>query len=80
MPEISGYRTLCQADIETINAIKEVETRVMEVIADIEARPISAVGVHPADGSRDPRWCAIGRTDIQTGFMALVRSIAQPNS
>ena len=24
------------------------------------------------------RWAAIGKTDIQTGIMALVRAVAQP--
>lgn len=24
------------------------------------------------------RWCAIGKTDIQTGLMAMVRAVAQP--
>ncbi|EAO1133599.1 hypothetical protein EX011_21785 [Salmonella enterica] len=26
------------------------------------------------------RWAAIGRTDIQTGMMALIRAVAQPDS
>lgn len=26
----------------------------------------------------DQRWVAIGKTDLQTGIMALVRSISQP--
>ncbi len=30
------------------------------------------------DEAEPLRWCAIAKTDIQTGFMALVRSIAQP--
>ena len=26
------------------------------------------------------RWAAIGKTDIQTGIMALVRAVAQPTN
>ena len=28
----------------------------------------------------DQRWLAIGKKDLQTGFMALVRSVAKPES
>jgi len=30
--------------------------------------------------SVDKRWVAIARTDLQTGFMALIRGIAQPET
>lgn len=29
-------------------------------------------------GAEPQRWAAIGKTDIQTGIMALVRAVAQP--
>ena len=32
-----------------------------------------------ADGL-DKRWISIGKTDLQTGLMALVRGIAQPET
>ena len=28
----------------------------------------------------DQRWLAIGKTDLQKGFMSVVRSIAKPTS
>jgi hypothetical protein len=31
------------------------------------------------DGA-DQRWVAIAKTDLQKGFMALVRAVAQPES
>ena len=37
----------------------------------------------PAGGSKveiDPRWLSIGTTDLQKGFMSLIRSIARPQS
>lgn len=30
------------------------------------------------EGAEPHRWAAIGKTDIQTGIMALVRAVAQP--
>ena len=36
-----------------------------------------------ADASQpalDQRWVSVGATDLQQGFMALVRSIAQPTT
>ena len=30
------------------------------------------------DAAEPQRWAAIGKTDIQTGIMALVRAVAQP--
>ena len=31
------------------------------------------------DRAEPQRWAAIGKTDIQTGIMALVRAVAQPD-
>ena len=80
MPEIQGYRELCLDDIAVINNIKDVEKTVMALIAELEQRPVSQAGYEAPDGSIDPRWRAVGRTDIQTGFMALVRAVAQPTT
>jgi DNA modification methylase len=56
----------------------------------MQAIPAGSVDMVLADQALDPsdhkrldaaqgkRWHAIARTDIETGFMALVRSIAQP--
>ncbi|EIF30948.1 hypothetical protein BCh11DRAFT_06460 [Burkholderia sp. Ch1-1] len=37
-----------------------------------------AVELRRFDHAEPHRWAAIGKTDIQTGIMALVRAVAQP--
>jgi hypothetical protein len=65
---ITGYRTLRPEEIALINAIKARAQDVADLVDRLYA------------GSNDPRWIAIGKTNLQQGFMALVRSVAQPES
>ena len=66
--KIKGYRDLSQEEIDGINKIKEKGVELETLIFEInELMP-------------DPRWFAIAKTDLQTGLMALVRSIAKPES
>jgi hypothetical protein len=69
MPPISGYRELTELEIHNINMIKEEAEAVGTLIDAV--RKIETI---------DPRWVAIAKTDLQTGFMALVRAIAQPTT
>lgn len=64
---IIGYRQLSEFEQEAINNIKGIANEVGRVI-DGAAR-------HP---DFDQRWVAIARTELQQGFMALVRAIARP--
>ena len=66
---IKGYRDLSQAEVMAMNACKELAAKVGSEIETLEAQP----GI-------DKRWLAIAKTDIQKGFMSLVRSIAQPTT
>ena len=52
-----------------INRIKDLENTVGEM-----------VGETLEDYDNDLRWMAIARTDLQKGFMAWIRAIAQPES
>jgi len=67
--EIIGYRTLSEEEIEVINEIKRAGTAIKELVDS----------VNELDGC-DKRWAAIARTDLQKGFMSLVRSIAKPTN
>lgn len=58
---------LSSAQIETVNKLKATEQAVLQYLDSIE--PLIAM---------DPRWLAIGTSDLQTGFMALIRSITDP--
>ena len=64
-PIIKGYQELSSEDLQAINDLKELENSLGSVVESL---------------SGDPRWRAIGRTHLQQGFMALVRSIARPES
>ena len=64
---IQGYRELNVEEIQLMNQLKNMEKSVLGIIEDLQS-----------NADTDKRWVAIGRTDIQTGFMALVRSVAKP--
>lgn len=66
---IKGYRDLSQSEIDMMNKIKSKAVEVGELVAELERKDWG-----------DKRWVAIGKTDLQTGFMALVRSVAQPET
>jgi len=67
--EIKGYRDLSRDEIDAMNEIKAVGEAVGVVVDKLRA----------ADGL-DQRWVSIGATDLQKGFMALVRAVAQPTT
>lgn len=66
---IKGYRNLEDWEIDLINTMKDYEE---EIIGLIDAQF--------STGGCNDRWLAIARTDLQKGFMALTRAIAQPES
>lgn len=65
--KIEGYRELDEAEIGTMNQIKNTAKLVGGMISDLENNP-----------SLDRRWLAIAKTDLQKGFMAATRAVAQP--
>ena len=65
--QIKGYRELNEQEIAAMNEVKEMGIKLGELVAKLRA----AQGL-------DQRWVSIGSTDLQTGLMALTRSIAQP--
>lgn len=67
--KISGYRDLSQAEIDAMNAVKAEASRVGILIEELEK-----------NDKLDQRWVSIAKEDLQKGFMAAVRSIAQPTT
>lgn len=67
--KIKGYRDLSQEEIDLMNKIKAQGEQLRELISELQA-------IKTVDG----RWIAIGKTDLQTGIMALVRAVAQPTT
>ena len=65
---IKGYRDLSQAEIDLMNEIKSKGVELGELIERLQATP-----------GLDQRFVSIGKTDLQTGLMALTRAVAQPS-
>lgn len=65
---IHGYRELSQTEIDLMNEIKSKGAECAALINKLFAE------------KADERWLAIGTNDLQTGFMALTRSIAKPTT
>lgn len=66
---IKGYRELSAEEKALINQIKELGITMGCMVQKLRAEQ----GV-------DQRWVSIGQTDLQTGIMALTRSVAQPTT
>lgn len=67
--KIKGYRDLSQTEIDLMNEGKALSVQVGEYIEKLQANT-----------DLDQRWVAIGKTDLQKGFMSAIRSIAQPTT
>lgn len=65
--KISGYRELSQGEIDAMNEVKAKGAELGELVAKLRG-----------NSELDQRWVSIGATDLQTGLMALTRSIAKP--
>lgn len=81
--KISGYRDLTQEEIDLMNEAKELEAQVLVYQAKVMRHLSSQENESPEERQRQQaafahRWAQIGKTDIETGFMALVRAVAQP--
>ncbi|WP_323790125.1 cyclic nucleotide-binding protein [Thalassovita sp.] len=63
---VSGYRPQSKSAVETVNRSKYLEERVLRLLDELAASDV------------DKRWLAVGRTQIEQGFMAVNRSVFQP--
>lgn len=66
---LDGYRVLSPDEIELANEVKRVASFVGLLVDRLQARQ-----------QLDQRWVSIGKTELQQGFMALVRSITRPTT
>ena len=67
--KIKGYRDLNQEEIDLMNKCKEKAEEVGSLVEEILQLENS-----------DKRWSNIAKTDLQKGFMSLIRSIAKPET
>ena len=67
--KIQGYRDLSQEEIDLMNEGKVLAQQCGEFIAKLEAIE-----------STDKRNVALGKTNLQQGFMWAIRAVAQPTT
>lgn len=80
---IKGYRDLSAEEIALINEAKELAEMTRNLVERVAALPDTprAEGDGPPTITTNPgRACSIARTELQTGFMWLIRSIARPTT
>lgn len=65
--QIKGYRELNEREIAVMNEIKSHGKLIGELVEHLRGM-----------SETDKRWVSIGATDLQTGLMALTRSVAKP--
>lgn len=71
-PKITGYRQLSEQEAALMNEIKARAN-------DIGSLCNRLAALAKGDATQvDPRWVAVGQTDLQKGFMALTRAVAKP--
>lgn len=66
---IKGYRELSQAEVDLMNKLKDVAVEVgnwVDIVLD--------------DPNTDKCWANIAKTDLQKGFMSLIRAVAKPET
>lgn len=89
---IRGYRELSEEEIALMNEIKqkghEFSALLAKLSEHIQDQRVAAsllpgeAGISEAqrlDAAEPERWVSVGKTHLQTGLMALTRSVAQPS-
>ncbi len=67
---VAGYKAQSPMAVELVNANKQAEEEILRTLDWLAAQPNETI---------DKRWLAIGRTQIEQGFMAINRSIFKPD-
>jgi hypothetical protein len=66
--KIKGYRELSESEIALMNEIKQKGVELGSLVDQLQSNE-----------EVDQRWVSIGKTNLQTGLMALTRSVAKPS-
>jgi hypothetical protein len=66
---IPGYRKMTEPELELFAEGKELANKVGEYVKKVRCLQ-----------GADQRWCSVGQTQLQQGFMAVLRAIARPDS
>jgi hypothetical protein len=81
-PKITGYRQLSEQEVRLMNEGKALAEQVGEYISKLRtyADVSRQTAVTQLTPPLDQRWISIGATQLQQGFMAVIRGIAQPTT
>ena len=87
-PKITGYRQLSEAEVALMNEGKALAEQCGAFITKLRTHGDTARGpgsLKDSDSAPSPllldqRWISIGATQLQQGFMAVIRGIAQPST
>jgi len=74
-PKITDYRQLTEAEVALMN-----EGKALAEACGAYVEKLRQLNPNNTDTPVDQRWVSIGCTELQQGFMALIRSIAKPTS
>lgn len=72
---------LLELQAELVSSLKGSEVAKfnnIDIAATVEAKAWAEAELARFNSAEPFRWAAVGKTDIQTGIMALVRAVAQP--
>ena len=82
-PKITGYRQLSTREVALMNegkALAEQCGAFVEKLRAHDGRNLGVPGYQMPALKLDQRWVSMGSSDIQVGFMKLMRGIAQPTT
>ncbi len=82
-PKITGYRQLSETEVALMNEGKALAEQCGAFIEKLrgygDSSKYGVLDSRPCT-TLDQRWISIGATDLQRGFMAVIRGIAQPTT
>ncbi len=84
-PKITGYRQLNEAEVALMNEGKALAEQCGAYVTKLRTHS-GVVADNWTDEQKaaiqclDQRWISMGASDLQVGFMKLIRGIAQPTT
>ncbi len=77
--KVSGYRVLSDAELAFINKCKAMGPEIQQLIDEANALVNARTKEHGTPDTEHYRAVALAKTNVQQGFMWLIRAIAAPN-